>query len=64
MEPKFQVFFEIFPMNNPLQKPGVNSQVEHKNRNPTWQGVIFGILLCIFLSLILFFIIGFHGTLM
>ena len=49
-------------MNNSLQKPDTDSQAEQKQPKPTWQGLIFGILLCIFLSLILFFIIGFRGT--
>ena len=57
-----QNFPEIFPMNNSLRKPEIKSQTEQKDSKPTWQGLIFGILLCIFLSLILFFIIGFRGT--
>ena len=57
-----QDFSEIFTMNNSLQKPETNSQAEQKHHKSTWQGLIFGILLCIFLSLIVFFIIGFRGT--
>ena len=57
-----QDFYEIYTMNDSIHNPETNSQAEQKNPKSTWQGLIFGILLCIFLSLILFFIIGFRGT--